>query len=159
MSPPIHPGSHLCWPSCGQRMASTSFTGAPATSTASSSQWPSATRWAWGGGPGPGLSVLPAWTPAHRPYPCHPPQAPGTKGLRLRKFPIELQAETVTLEGWGRSFPSVRELRAALQGCSLRAGDDCFSLDRCCLPRPGGTKIGWGHPQGAGGLSLCATPQ
>uniref|UniRef100_A0A8C3VYS7 Tyrosine-protein kinase n=1 Tax=Catagonus wagneri TaxID=51154 RepID=A0A8C3VYS7_9CETA len=64
-------------------------------------------------------------------------QAPGTKGLRLRKFPIELQAESVRLEGWGRAFASVRELRAALQGCCLRAGDDCFALDRCCLPRPG----------------------
>lgn len=46
------------------------------------------------------------------------------------------------LEGWGRSFPSVRDLRAALQDCSLRAGDDCFSLRRCCLPRPGGTEMG-----------------
>eukprot|EP00069_Balaena_mysticetus_P021675 bmy_13747T0 len=64
-------------------------------------------------------------------------QAPGVKGLHLRKFPIELQAGTVALEGWDRSFPSVRELRVALQGCSLRAGDDCFSLRHCCLPRPG----------------------
>ncbi|XP_035582023.1 non-receptor tyrosine-protein kinase TYK2 isoform X3 [Zalophus californianus] len=64
-------------------------------------------------------------------------QAPGTQHLHLRKFPIELQAGGFMLEGWDRSFPSVRELRAALQGCSLRAGDDCFSLRRCCLPRPG----------------------
>nr|XP_031545463.1 non-receptor tyrosine-protein kinase TYK2 isoform X2 [Vicugna pacos] len=64
-------------------------------------------------------------------------QASGPKGLRLRKFPIEVQAGTITLEGWDRPFPSVRELRAALQGCSLRAGNDCFSLRRCCLPRPG----------------------
>ncbi|XP_033256948.1 non-receptor tyrosine-protein kinase TYK2 isoform X3 [Orcinus orca] len=64
-------------------------------------------------------------------------QAPGVKGLHLRKFPIELQAGTVALEGWDRSFPSVRELRVALQGCSLRAGNDCFSLRHCCLPRPG----------------------
>ncbi|XP_059950158.1 non-receptor tyrosine-protein kinase TYK2 isoform X3 [Mesoplodon densirostris] len=64
-------------------------------------------------------------------------QAPGVKGLHLRKFPIELQAGTVALEGWDRSFSSVRELRVALQGCSLRAGDDCFSLRHCCLPRPG----------------------
>ncbi|XP_032251962.1 non-receptor tyrosine-protein kinase TYK2 isoform X1 [Phoca vitulina] len=64
-------------------------------------------------------------------------QAPGTQHVHLRKFPIELQAGGFTLEGWDRSFPSVRELRAALQGCSLRAGDDCFSLHRCCLPRPG----------------------
>ncbi|XP_074206838.1 non-receptor tyrosine-protein kinase TYK2 isoform X1 [Camelus bactrianus] len=64
-------------------------------------------------------------------------QASGPKGLRLRKFPIEVQAGTITLEGWDQPFPSVRELRAALQGCSLRAGNDCFSLRRCCLPRPG----------------------
>uniref|UniRef100_A0A8C0P1K8 Tyrosine-protein kinase n=1 Tax=Canis lupus familiaris TaxID=9615 RepID=A0A8C0P1K8_CANLF len=64
-------------------------------------------------------------------------QSPGTQRLHLRKFPIELQAGVFRLEGWDRSFPSVRELRAALQGCSLRAGDDCFSLRRCCLPRPG----------------------
>uniref|UniRef100_A0A8C7EXY7 Tyrosine-protein kinase n=1 Tax=Neovison vison TaxID=452646 RepID=A0A8C7EXY7_NEOVI len=48
-----------------------------------------------------------------------------------------LQAGVFTLEGWDRSFPSVRELRAALQGCCLRAGADCFALRRCCLPRPG----------------------
>ncbi|XP_047558808.1 non-receptor tyrosine-protein kinase TYK2 isoform X2 [Lutra lutra] len=64
-------------------------------------------------------------------------QAPGKQHVHLRKFPIELQAGVFTLEGWDRSFPSVRELRAALQGCCLRAGDDCFALRRCCLPRPG----------------------
>ncbi|XP_073881947.1 non-receptor tyrosine-protein kinase TYK2 isoform X10 [Macaca fascicularis] len=67
-------------------------------------------------------------------------QAPdGTQSLRLRKFPIEQQAGAFVLEGWGRSFPSVRELGAALQGCLLRAGDDCFSLRRRCLPQPGET--------------------
>ncbi|XP_012646109.1 non-receptor tyrosine-protein kinase TYK2 isoform X1 [Microcebus murinus] len=65
-------------------------------------------------------------------------QAPGpAQSLQLRKFPIEQREGAFVLEGWGRAFPSVRELRAALQGCSLRAGDDCFSLRRCCLPRPG----------------------
>lgn len=64
-------------------------------------------------------------------------QAPGGQCLRLRKFPIELHAGTFTLESWDRSFPSVRELRAALQGYLLRAGDDCFSLRHCCLPQPG----------------------
>lgn len=65
-------------------------------------------------------------------------QAPGGQCLRLRKFPIELHAGTFTMESWDRSFPSVRELRAALQGYLLRAGDDCFSLRHCCLPQPGG---------------------
>ncbi|KAK1342774.1 hypothetical protein QTO34_015540 [Cnephaeus nilssonii] len=64
-------------------------------------------------------------------------QAPGTPCLRLWKFPIELCEGTFRLQSWDRSFPSVRELRAALQGCSLRAGDHCFSLRRCCLPQPG----------------------
>ena len=148
-------GSHSCWPSCGPKMVSTSSTGAPATSTVSSSRWPSVTRWAWGGGPGPGLGALPAWTPAHRPHPCHPPQAPGGQQLHLRKFPIELRAGSFELEGWDRSFPSVRELRTALQGCSLRAGDDCFSLRRCCLPRPGGMVRG---AVGGGGGRLHPVP-
>ncbi|XP_036315441.1 non-receptor tyrosine-protein kinase TYK2 isoform X1 [Pipistrellus kuhlii] len=64
-------------------------------------------------------------------------QAPGTQGLRLWKFPIELREGTFRLQSWDRSFPSVRELRAALQGCSLRAGDHCFALRHCCLPQPG----------------------
>ncbi|KAK2489991.1 hypothetical protein MC885_020521, partial [Smutsia gigantea] len=64
-------------------------------------------------------------------------QAPGTGCSRLRKFPIQLQAGVFRLEGWERTFPSVRELWAALQGCSLRTGNDCFSLRRCGLPRPG----------------------
>uniref|UniRef100_A0A8C9A054 Tyrosine-protein kinase n=1 Tax=Prolemur simus TaxID=1328070 RepID=A0A8C9A054_PROSS len=65
-------------------------------------------------------------------------QSPGhAQSLHLRKFPIEQRAGAFVLEGWGRSFSSVRELRAALQGCWLRAGNDSFSLHRCCLPRPG----------------------
>lgn len=64
-------------------------------------------------------------------------QAPGTSRLRLWKFPIELCEGTFRLQSWDRSFPSGRELRAALQGCSLRAGDHCFSLRHCCLPQPG----------------------
>ncbi|XP_049644397.1 non-receptor tyrosine-protein kinase TYK2 [Suncus etruscus] len=59
------------------------------------------------------------------------------KSWRLRKFPIELQQGEFALEGWGRAFSSVRDLRDALQGCSLRAGSDSFSLRRCCLPLPG----------------------
>lgn len=90
----------------------------------------------WGSWAGAGCA--PCLDPCPPPSSCHPPQEPGTQGLRLRKFPIELHTGTFTLESWDRSFPSVRELRAALQGCLLRAGDDCFSLRHCCLPQPGG---------------------
>ncbi|KAM7337970.1 hypothetical protein ACRRTK_004089 [Alexandromys fortis] len=70
---------------------------------------------------------------------AHRDSAPnsGPKGLRLRKFPITQQPGAFVLDGWGRSFDSVGDLRTALQGCSLRAGDDCFPLHHCCLPRPG----------------------
>ncbi|ERE74928.1 non-receptor tyrosine-protein kinase TYK2 isoform 1 [Cricetulus griseus] len=82
-------------------------------------------------------------TVAHRkPVGLEPGWAPtsGPKGLRLRKFPITQQPGSFVLEGWGRSFDSVGDLRVALQGCSLRAGEDCFSLHHCCLPRPRGTR-------------------
>ncbi|XP_058513880.1 non-receptor tyrosine-protein kinase TYK2 isoform X2 [Ochotona princeps] len=64
--------------------------------------------------------------------------APGdsAQSLRLRKFPIELRDGAFVLEGWARSFTSVRELQTALHGCSLRTGEDCFPLRRCCLPGP-----------------------
>lgn len=91
-----------------------------------------------GQGSWPVAEYSPFLGPCSLPLPCHPPQAPGGQCLRLRKFPIELHAGTFTMESWDRSFPSVRELRAALQGYLLRAGDDCFSLRHCCLPQPGG---------------------
>ncbi|XP_008848272.1 non-receptor tyrosine-protein kinase TYK2 isoform X2 [Nannospalax galili] len=66
-----------------------------------------------------------------------PAQGSGPQSLRLRKFPIAQQPGAFVLEGWDRSFASVGDLRVALQGCSLRAGDDCFPLRHCCLPQPG----------------------
>lgn len=95
-----------------------------------------------------GAGRTPCLDPCSPPSSCHQPQEPGAQGLRLRKFPIELRMGTFMLENWDRSFPSVRELRAALQGCSLRVGDDCFSLHHCCLPQPGGMmgvhgEMGW----------------
>ncbi|XP_029398729.1 non-receptor tyrosine-protein kinase TYK2 isoform X2 [Mus pahari] len=71
-------------------------------------------------------------TVAHR----NPAPGNGPRGLRLRKFPITQQPGAFVLDGWGRSFDSLGDLRLALQGCSLRAGDDCFPLHHCCLPRP-----------------------
>ncbi|XP_045146268.1 non-receptor tyrosine-protein kinase TYK2 isoform X1 [Echinops telfairi] len=64
-------------------------------------------------------------------------QAPSSRSVHLRKFTVEQQAGAFTLEGWDRTFPSIGALRATLQDCSLRAGDHCFSLRHCCLPRPG----------------------
>lgn len=100
-----------------------------------------------------GIGCTPCLDPCSPPSSCHPPQAPDTQCLRLWKFPIELCAGTFRLQNWDRSFPSVRELRAALQGCSLQAGDNCFSLRHCCLPQPGGMMTG---PQG--GVAAPPTP-
>lgn len=89
-----------------------------------------------------GVGCTPCLDPCSPPSSCHRPQAPGMQCLRPWKFPIELYAGTFRLQNWDRSFPNVRELRAALQGCSLQAGGNCFSLRHCCLPQPGGIMTG-----------------
>lgn len=57
------------------------------------------------------------------------------------------------LDGWDRSFDTLGDLRLALQGCSLRAGDDCFPLHHCCLPRPRGE---WEDERHWVGMTLCS---
>ncbi|KAM9101230.1 non-receptor tyrosine-protein kinase TYK2 isoform 1-T2 [Sarcophilus harrisii] len=72
-------------------------------------------------------------------------QAAGAQGLRYKQFRIEEQGLTFQLEGWDQAFPSVRELTAALQGCTLRSSSgsgpgstlESFTLSKCCLPRAG----------------------
>lgn len=42
------------------------------------------------------------------------------------------------LEGWDREFPSLRELLDVLKGCTLKSGEENFTVKRCCPPKPGG---------------------
>jgi len=46
------------------------------------------------------------------------------------------------LEGWDREFPTLRELLDVLKGCTLKSGDESFTVKRCCPPKPGGTRTG-----------------
>ncbi|XP_057245130.1 non-receptor tyrosine-protein kinase TYK2-like, partial [Malurus melanocephalus] len=49
-----------------------------------------------------------------------PEQAPGAPAsLTFRQFRIQSEGDSFTLEGWDRSFPSLRELLQALHGCTL----------------------------------------
>lgn len=43
-----------------------------------------------------------------------------------------------TLEGWGREFSTVKELTDSLKTFVLKSGQDCFTVKKCCLPRPAG---------------------
>lgn len=68
--------------------------------------------------------------------PQEDPDVPG--GLRFRQFRIQKEeGGSFVLEGWDRSFPTIRALLDALRGCTLRSGNDSFTLQRCCLPKPG----------------------
>ncbi|XP_027529205.1 non-receptor tyrosine-protein kinase TYK2-like, partial [Neopelma chrysocephalum] len=65
-------------------------------------------------------------------------QAPGTPGaFKFRQFRIQKKGDSFVLEGWDREFPSLRELLDVLKGCTLRSGEENFSVKRCCPPRPG----------------------
>ncbi|XP_021239110.1 non-receptor tyrosine-protein kinase TYK2, partial [Numida meleagris] len=66
------------------------------------------------------------------------PEDPGAPGpLKFRQFRIQKKGGSFVLEGWEREFPTLRELLDALKGCTLRSGDDSFTVKRCCLPKPG----------------------
>ncbi|NXG99047.1 TYK2 kinase, partial [Loxia leucoptera] len=65
-------------------------------------------------------------------------QAPGTPGaFKYRQFRIQKKGDSFVLEGWDREFPSLRELLDVLKGCTLRSGEDNFTVKRCCPPKPG----------------------
>uniref|UniRef100_A0A8C3U0Q1 non-specific protein-tyrosine kinase n=1 Tax=Catharus ustulatus TaxID=91951 RepID=A0A8C3U0Q1_CATUS len=67
-----------------------------------------------------------------------PPQAPGTPGsCRFRQFRIQREGESFVLEGWDRKFPTLGQLLEELRGCSLRCGQEKFTVRRCCPPRAG----------------------
>lgn len=45
---------------------------------------------------------------------------------------------TFRLEGWEKEFSSVKELTDSLKTFVLKSGQDCFTVKKCCLPRPAG---------------------
>ncbi|NWX19438.1 TYK2 kinase, partial [Aegotheles bennettii] len=65
-------------------------------------------------------------------------QAPGTQGaLKYRQFRIQKKGDSFVLEGWDREFSTLRELLDVLKGCTLRSGEEIFTVKRCCPPKPG----------------------
>ncbi|NXI73649.1 TYK2 kinase, partial [Anseranas semipalmata] len=65
-------------------------------------------------------------------------QGPGVQGaLKYRQFRIQKKGSSFVLEGWDREFPTLRELLDVLKGCTLKSGDESFTVKRCCPPKPG----------------------
>ncbi|NWY22360.1 TYK2 kinase, partial [Aphelocoma coerulescens] len=65
-------------------------------------------------------------------------QAPGTPGaFKYRQFRIQKKGDSFVLEGWDREFPTLRDLLDVLKGCTLRSGEENFTVKRCCPPKPG----------------------
>ncbi|XP_006262400.3 non-receptor tyrosine-protein kinase TYK2 isoform X1 [Alligator mississippiensis] len=66
------------------------------------------------------------------------PQGSGTQAsLQHRQFRIQQKGDTFVLEGWDRAFLSVRQLLDTLKGCTLKSGNENFTVCRCCPPKPG----------------------
>ncbi|XP_062868062.1 non-receptor tyrosine-protein kinase TYK2 [Trichomycterus rosablanca] len=53
-----------------------------------------------------------------------------------KQFRIMQKGSTFVLEGWEREFSSVKELTESLKTFVLKSGQDCFTVKKCCLPRP-----------------------
>uniref|UniRef100_A0A4W4EE62 Tyrosine-protein kinase n=1 Tax=Electrophorus electricus TaxID=8005 RepID=A0A4W4EE62_ELEEL len=60
-----------------------------------------------------------------------------------KQFRIMQTNSMFTLEGWGREFSSVKELTDNLKTFVLKSGQDCFTVKKCCLPRPAGGDVLW----------------
>ncbi|NXL54754.1 TYK2 kinase, partial [Podilymbus podiceps] len=65
-------------------------------------------------------------------------QVPGVQAaLKYRQFRIQKKGNSFVLEGWDREFATLRELLDVLKGCTLKSGDESFTVKRCCPPKPG----------------------
>ncbi|NWX08597.1 TYK2 kinase, partial [Caloenas nicobarica] len=62
---------------------------------------------------------------------------PQPGALKYRQFRIQKKGDSFVLEGWEREFPTLRELLDALKGCTLKSGEESFTVKRCCPPKPG----------------------
>ncbi|XP_040436983.1 non-receptor tyrosine-protein kinase TYK2 [Falco naumanni] len=65
-------------------------------------------------------------------------QTPGAQGaLKYRQFRIQKKGNSFVLEGWDREFSTLQELLDVLKGCTLKSGEESFTVKRCCPPKPG----------------------
>ncbi|NWZ30534.1 TYK2 kinase, partial [Asarcornis scutulata] len=79
-------------------------------------------------------------------------QGPGAQGaLKYRQFRIQKKGSSFVLEGWDREFPTLRELLDVLKGCTLKSGEESFTVKRCCPPKPGGRGAALLLPRERGG--------
>ncbi|XP_041032934.1 non-receptor tyrosine-protein kinase TYK2 [Carcharodon carcharias] len=62
----------------------------------------------------------------------------GSGGFQdMKQFQIERKAaDAYVLQGWERSFPSVKELLENLKGCMLKSGNESYMVKKCCPPLP-----------------------
>ncbi|XP_007905276.1 non-receptor tyrosine-protein kinase TYK2 [Callorhinchus milii] len=59
------------------------------------------------------------------------------KPEEFKQFQIERKGpEVYVLQGWDRSFPSLKELLDSLKFCVLKSGPDSYIIRKCCPPVP-----------------------
>uniref|UniRef100_UPI00398EDC69 non-receptor tyrosine-protein kinase TYK2 n=1 Tax=Pristiophorus japonicus TaxID=55135 RepID=UPI00398EDC69 len=55
----------------------------------------------------------------------------------IKQFQVERKAaDAYVLQGWERSFTSVKELLESLKGCLLKSGNESYMVKKCCPPLP-----------------------